>query len=403
MALLLTFILAAATCAGCLGGTGEDEARDREADQEDDKTDDKQDAPQPPFNVGEMNLTMFRFPLEKEVDAVLWKNGTFEPQETGMGGGFATGEFAKEVDLGELVPPQIPTHVEVVVTIDAEHVPFVGPTARALPTDNGTTWYELDWVEPEPGRFEMRGVLKRSEEGRFGVLLEAYVPGHEEPPEVAYSVRAAATAFPDAVPNGVPAAVEFNANETVVFEALGSSRSEVLIYGPDDTLVDRLVIVGQESWRPPTGMRGEFVVLPTYGSGDLRIGTEKGDGALRALGLEREEGPPHAVQPGDTVGWTFDVDERPLRVMLSLVGPDGEPWVCSGPVDLALHSPRDQVLEHSLECPSPTNVPFMFDESWTLGPALGDRSLVAGSYDASVTSDLWYGFEVHHVVERYKR
>lgn len=320
-----------------------------------------------------------------------------------MGGGFVTGDFVKEIDLGGLVPAQIPTHVEVVVLIDAEHVPFVGPTARAVPTDNGTTWYESHWTEPEPGRFEMRGVLKRSEQGRFGVLLESYVPGHEPPPEVAYSVRATATAFPDAVPNGVPTAVDFDANETIVFKALGDSKTEVLIYDPNDALVDRLIIVGQQSWQPPADAGGEFVVLPVYGSGDLRIGKQERGGELRALDLEREEGRPHVVEPSDTVGWTFDVNERPLRVLLSLVGPDGEPWACSGPVELALHSPRDQVLEHSLECPSPTNVPFMFDESWILGPALGDRRVVAGLYEASVTADLWYGYNVHHVVEWYKR
>lgn len=397
MALILSAL------AGCLGDSG-DEIPPEDKAPDDDLDEEEENGGQRIFNVDDMNLSSFRFPLEASLHEAMWVNGSFQPQETGIGGGFVTGAFVKEIDLGELVPAGVPTHMEVVVTMDAETVPFVGPTGRALPMNNGTTWYESQWREPEPGRFEMNGVLNRDADGTFGIRLEAYTSGPDAPPEMDYSVYALATARPDVVPPGVPVALELAANETIVFDAHGDTRSELLVYGPDDALVDRRIISGPEPWAVPLGAGGEYVVLSVHGSAGLQISrTDDETGVLRALHLERHQGEPHEISPSTPVSWTFALDERPLRVLLSLVGPADEPWVCSGPITLGLSSPQGAILDHSLECPAPTNVPFMFDESWILGPDIGDRRMVPGSYEASVEPDLWYGYEVRHVVEHYRR
>ncbi len=403
--LVLALVLAAATLAGCFGSLEDDaswEDEDQEdathGDEEDDKEEDKQE---------QINQTLLRFPLEAAFTEQLWVNGSFEPQETGAGGGFLTGAFQKRVDLSDLVPAEVPTRLQVSVTMDAQEVPFVGPTGRADPSSNDTVWYDSTWKNPEPGRFEMSGLLKRSEDGLVGLLLEAYLPGAEGPPEMGFSLQASVTARPDSVPDRVPVAVQLAGNDTINVQVKGEEHAELLVYGPDDALVGRLFFFGQDDWTVPPGRAGEFVLLPVLGSGDIKI-TKQGEAVderhtMRALGFREQIGQPRDVEPFGTTSWTFEVDELPLRVYVTLAGPSGEPWMCNGVATVRLSSPEGTILDRSVECPSPTNVPFLYEEAWTWEPGVGDPRLVAGTYEVSVEADLWYGHQVVRGVEWYER
>lgn len=387
---------------GCLGGqddpsAGEDPAQ--EDPEEDDRDRQKENVVREPRAL--------RFPLNGTWEEQKRITGSFEPQETGVGGGFFTGAFQAHIDLSDLVPEDVPVRLEASVRLDALEIPLVGPTGRVDPVDNDTVWYEKDWRTPEAGRGELKGVVKRSPEGSVGLLLEAYVPGHEPPPDVQYVVEAKATAVADEVPDGVPVAFGLGGNETVVFEARGEGDAQVLVYSPDDEIVGRVSVLDEQEWTSPRGMAGEYVVMAAHGSGSLRIvqQVESGEdpGSLRALGFERERGEPVDVEPMDATSWTFEVDRVPLRVRLSLVGPDGDAWVCFGTASVSLASPQDQVIGRAVECPSPTNVPFLYEEEWTWSTHVGDERVVPGTYEVVVEADQLEGFQARHGVEWYER
>lgn len=402
-AMICALVLLAALLGGCLGGE-EDPALSDEKDQDESKEDEG--------DKGQDEQTSWvlrpsRFALGEAFDEELRVEGSFEPQETGIGGGFFTGDFQARVDLSDLVPAGVPVRLDVSVQIDAEEVPLVGPTGRVDPLSNGTVWYERDWRSPEAGQGELEGVVKRGEEGSVGLLLEAYVPGHAEPPDVHYVVEARARAVPDEVPDGVPVALMLEGNETVVFEAPGEGDSEVVVFSPDDEMVGRVRVLEEQEWTSPKGAAGEFVVMASHGSGSLRIVRQVEPGqdpeGLRALGFEQEQGDPVDVVPMETTSWSFEVDRVPLRVQVTLVGPDGDAWACYGTANVLLSSPQEQVLDRSVECPSPTNVPFLYEEAWTWTTRVGDERVVSGTYEASVEADLLEGFQVHHLVQWYER
>lgn len=355
----------------------------------------------------EKDRVPLRFPLDRPVDASYAYDGSFAPAETGLGGGFFTGGFVKEIDLTDVVPAEVPTRLDITVTLDAEHFPVVGPTARADPVANGTVWYETYRHSPTAGMFVFGGIVKRTSAGTLGVSLEAYTPGTTDPSRLDYMVEVNVTARPDAVPVGVPVAVTLGDEEAVTFETGEDQQAELLVYGPDDRLLDRLYFLGSEPWTVPAGSGGELVVVPIWGAGELRIlGGTDDDGTastLRALGLDRTLGERHALGTMETTTWDFTVKERPLRILVTVLGPPGEAWTCVGTLDVALRAPSGPVLERTAECPSPTNVPFMYEErrAWASHP--GDPWLVAGDYAVAVDNTLWEGHVAYHTVETYVR
>jgi hypothetical protein len=397
--LWLAFVGALSVLAGCLGGpadkdplvVGEEEPEEAPP------------VPEPPPRA----LRTLRFPLARPVDDVHWVNGSFEPEETGLAGGFLSGEFRKFVDLSSLLPAAVPTHVAVEVHMDITAIPLVGPTGRADPVANDTVWYELEWESPEPGRFLLDGIAKRNATGTFGIALEAYLPGTASAPGLDYSIRIRAQSDPETIPGGVPVALRLDANETVWLESPGEGFAELLVFGPTDTLVGRLYFEAREDWRVPRGVHGELVFMPVHGSPGIRVGrliAEGGDpGSLRALGFQRETGEAHILEPQQRTTWSFEVEERPLRVSITVTGEGGQPWGCTGVLAVALAAPAETVLQNTVECPSPTNIPLLHGDGWTWWTAVGDPRLVPGTYEAAVDAGLWWGFAAHHVVEWYER
>lgn len=401
---LFALLLAVTLLVGCMD-TPED-ARPAQEDQTDDDIGVTDDPEALDSEEGRTDRAPYRFPLDVPIDLVHWENGSFSIEETGVGGGFVTGAFVQEVDLSDLLPREVPARVDIVVTLDAAAAPVVGPTGRIDPVGNGTTWYTVHEDRQGPDRFEMGGVVTREAAGTFGIALEAYVSGPADPPEVGYSVQATVTAHPDRVPVGVPVAAMFSANETIRFVTGANDELELLIYGPDDHLMDRHFFLGHEDWTVPSGAGGEYVVVPIHGSGDLRIlhnGSGEGSAILRALGLRSETGAPHDLEPQGTVSWEFTLDRRPLRISLAVIGPSGTHWSCVGNLQIRLDAPSGSILAGTAGCPTPTNVPFMYEERWEWTSFFGDGRLVPGDYEVLVENTLWDGHHAVHTVEWYLR
>jgi hypothetical protein len=396
--IVASILLVASLMAGCMDQDGPEPVDDL-----DPKVEEKEVSEEGPSEVRRDQPLVFD--IDAPSGSVVDIAGVFEAQDTGVAGGFVTGSFVKDVDLRQWVPAGVPVRVEIDVRLDAEEVPLVGPTGRVDPIGNETVWYGKTLRSDDPGHMLLTGVLQRPEEGFVGVRLEAYVPGHEEPPEVRYSGEARFEVMHSKVPAGVPVAFPVQAGDNLTLRS--EAQAQVLVFSPQDQVLDRLLVDGELVWTVPPAGEGELVILGVPGSADHRLWRQVPEDEelqpLRALDLQRETGAVREVgSPGETA-WSFGLEAAPLRVQLVIVGPDGEAWVCSGALSGRVGSGQGQIIERAVECPSPTNVPFLYEEEWVFASRLGDPALVPGEYEVSVESNLSHGFQAYHTVEWYKR
>lgn len=401
-ALLLATLLLATIASGCIGQPTDNEVPIEPAVDMEPQPDNEPERPGAAQPIRVQRSAPLRFALDDAIDTIRWHNGSFTTTDTGLGGGFATGAFVQHIDLTPHVPANVPTRLDITVTLDADQIPVAGPTARADPTSNGTTWYEAHWQSAAPGVFTFGGIVKRAPDGTIGINVEAYTPGPDEPPELDYTVRSHVTARPDRIPLGVPVAIRLDSNDTLFLHTQPDNQAELLIYGPDDRLLDRLFLVGKTQWTVPRGASGELVILPILGAADLGIVGPRGP-TLRALDLHRATGEPHGIDTMTTTEWDFDVSKRPVRILVTVLGTGGSPWTCAGNLHVTLHSAETTILESSSSCPSPTNVPFLYEERRTWATHTGDPAVGAGRYTVTIDNTLWSGHQAYHAVETYVR
>ncbi len=277
------------------------------------------------------------------VDAVLWANGTFQPQDTCDTGGCILGAFVgsghtHDTDVGSLVHAGAPTRIRAVL--------------QQSPVTTGNLWLRLQandqtvlWVdvrEGENGLDTMDALVVRVADGPIAVRVFAEKP---EAGTMDYTLRIHVEALRNAVVPGLPVALPLEHPETLRVVSLdGSSPAPLLVWGPDDRFLG-ILTPGTEGRLPLAEPAGEYVVvLSGVGEAVRLLSQGVGNATLRSLGVEPVlERVGTLTGSGEaTWGFTLDGTAMPLAVGVAVRG-DGAVGFVSEPGGSVL-GPKGEVL-----------------------------------------------------------
>lgn len=385
--------------AGCLGGSGDEEALNSTASN-------ASSAGLEEANAAGANGTQglsFEGPTREKT---ISDSGTFALGEGAFLGGDMRGTDTREHDLTSEVPTNAPVTVNVTINYDGEASQLNGEwllenvevfdTHYVKNFDTNTIWMEASLARTSNG-------------GSVVAIVQADLAG--ESPERQYSIEATISSYGDASLAGVPTSVPVTEDSGgFVIEARGGQPlSSVTVRDPEGTVQRLQPTAGSVSLTVSAeDPLGRYVVVPTpagdepgVASAPLAIQARNDSKApsepLEVVEVETREGSWNSVSHGGTVEWSFQQNEAPIQVGMRArpvheVGATG-----LGTLDVQLSSPAGTVIEGSLGGIYLGQV----EEVWLT--EVGEANLVAGSYNATASlSEGASSWEVSHVVRELK-
>lgn len=409
--LVLVLVLLAPVLAGCVGSSGDGDPAGGTAHPVEDADGDA-DAGGPDADGDAANSVTTLAYDAPNATRTIWSNDTFAPQDSCFTGGCITGDAWHTTDITEVVPADAPARVFVNVTYDT--LPTYSPFSAWFATE-GTTFYGFQSTF-QPGTFEIQALMVRAEGGTVETVVQLNAPGPsmEPDPNTDYEMKVTAVPVPSRIDRGVPVEVELAPGQTIEARTAGQDAGEdedeiaFRIYGPDDAAVDHVTSDnGSATWTVPDELpQGAYVIANSWTS-DIELTTAGAD-AMRALTLDFAMSEPTMYEGTGTVTWDFDAARDPLwagiYVQDSRIEFTNGVAATTGGFEATLTLPDGSTAGGAWSCTVCINAfPLFFDSSFWWGPGRADPGLLAGTYEAELTSEASAVWEYGHIVTHYVR
>lgn len=281
--------------------------------------------------------------IDAPVSRTQWANGTFQAQESCLGGGclqdavLGTDPTEHRTDVTETIPAGVPVDVRLDLSYDRGLAGFLSAWINAT----GATFYAYD-AETDGTEQTVTATLVRSETGTVSAVVDA---GSADPQGTDYALRVHVSANRSLVAPGVPVAVDLTADQgpLLVDSRVNASELTVVAWGPDDQVIQRSVDADGpvEIALPDPGSRDRLVVA-VWGAEATVLQAPVDDPArLQALTLSHQLGDPTALEPAQGTSFTFDQPTVPYGIGLYVrTDPPGH---VSGQIEATLTSPNGTV------------------------------------------------------------
>lgn len=394
---LIALALTTASLAGCIGGEDPDANRST-------ATRERGTTSRPGMASVNGNLTSITFPADRATNRTVWANGTFSPQQNCYAGGCLTGSAFQQAELDEEIPSGIPTTIRVQLTYES------GPAVLDEPLDLGVFAEEASFYSYESTEESGRDVVETTvlKEGSPIVVQVFYEWPTGSEPEAQYTLRIDVDAEAKVLPPGVPVEVPGQPGQRFTAAAAvpagsagqGSGSPGLLVYGPDDTLLDRWTSEGGslDETLPAGAPSGDYVLVAPETGPPIRLKTNASGAKLRPLALTFEGGDAHPVRGPQPVSWSFDTSTVPLAVGVYMTN-DLPAGVSADEGSVTVEGPSGTLLDGPFGCGT------CFTLGYGTGTAtlLGASGLAAGTYSATYEPTGEVGFAVGHFVIGYER
>lgn len=340
--------------------------------------------------------TVFRHPLDRAHERVLWQNGSFAPTDACALGGCVTGGAQQRLDLTAEVPEGIPTRILVDLRYDTDAVMIGGLSPNVL-LENGV-FYEYQATNAGSGHRTIDTTL-RSDGGTVAVAVYDFFP-RLGATEYAYTLQVSVQTPNETVRPGVPVEVALESGQWFRVEPLADTPTRVTLYGPDDDYLATHTFEGPLDLQAATV--GPHVLVAGSGAG-VRVTTNGSASPLRTLDLVIAFGD---ARPPETSGETkvsFDVVDHPLAAGVYLASTDTHgTWSHTADETLRLDGPDGTLVEGVFSCTVCLNV--MPDAVvFALGTLPGDGLIGPGAHTAIYGWQGSFGLEVGSYTVHYTR
>lgn len=340
----------------------------------------------------------------------LQRNGSYAPQEACATGGCPTGDAWQETDITGIVPAGVPARVYVNITHDG--LPVYQPFSAWLQPED-TTFYGYS-SSFQQSSIEIQALMVRAETGSVQAVVQLFAPDPTtgSGPNTDYTLEATAVPVTSRVDRGVPVEVDLEPGQTIEATTAGEDADETdvafRVYGPDDAAAAYVTSDnGSATWTVPENRSAGAYVLANTWASDLELSTT-GEGPMRALTTDWIFSDPSPFDGSGTVEWDFDLSRDPVWTGIYVQDRDVE-----GPLEFRMDGPTVTVSGFNATLTMPDG--GTAGGAWecgicisggvyaAFGPARGDPGLVAGTYDAELSSDASVNFEYGHLVAHYVR
>lgn len=334
-----------------------------------------------------------------------WANGTFAPHEACFTGGCVTGQAMHAADITDIIPPNAP--VNLVIDIEYTAPPGWAPMSAWVDTSE-TSFYSYS-ASFQPGEAHLDIVLTRGDRGTVEAITQLILPSPStESPQTEYTLEATASPISQTVYAGMPVEVPLEPGQNITAHISDGDEIAFRVYDPDDEAIDHVEADAESTtWQVPLDRPAGAYVLANTWTSRLTLESEN-EGPMRALITDFTLSEPTSFEGTGTEDWSFDVREDPLWAGIYVRDTDREMplgFPMSGPgatvsgFDATLTFPDEDTTEGSWTCVICINSGFYT----SFGPPFADPGLVAGTYEAQISSDGSMNYEYGHAVGTYVR
>lgn len=339
----------------------------------------------------------------------LWSNGSFAPQDACFPAGCPTGNAMRTVDITDIIPPEAPVNVSVAINYTAPE--FISSM---------NAWFNLEdaslhevTTRYQPGEVLLEGLIMRGEQGTVEATLQLNIPTPATEPEpnheTDYTLQAKAQPEPNIVPSGLPVELPLTPGENITAQAVDEDEIAFRVYDPDDDAIAHIETDnGTATWQVPHDLsEGDYVLANTWTS-DITLQADTA-GTLRGLLIEVDLSDPTSYEGSGEVEWSFDTRQDPLwaGIYVQTSGQDDDDgafltnsWgVTTSGFETMLTLPDGGTSEGSWTC----NLCIHGSAFAIFGPPMADPGLVAGTYDAYLSSEQSIEYEYGHAFATYVR
>jgi hypothetical protein len=340
------------------------------------------------------------FPDAEAVDQTIWANGTLRPEQAGgirtpaVGLGRPGATIAASVDVTELAVSGSPIILE--ATLESTMDQGSAFVFFSIPDEE---FRNNAFGDPVMGDHHVEsGLVRRSNDP---VLLNLYYEGLEPGAEVPYTLSAHVKTDPAVIRAAFPVGITVvNSTTNMTVDLLGEQRDwafdldipNLMLWAPDDTFLGHHALTEARTTIPLASGAGEYVAMLSQGGRSMRIllpGSEPA--TLRAMPQEFFVSEPHPGSTPTRAEWTTTYEPVPV-----LAGLFWTPSTFTPDITVSLASPAGILLEGTAEGPwfhVPQVPDGMLSAFFGWDSAYAVPNLVAGDYDASITSERAVGAE----------